>query len=159
MFAARFLKLADCKSSSRRAWRVFAGSLLVAGVAAAGARAGADVRGTSASTISLAVDYNDGASKVFALPWKQDMTVLDALNLAKTNRHGIRFVTTGSGDTTFVTGIDDLKNEGAGAAKKNWLFSVNEKLAERSCGTYQLRAGDRVVWKFAVYQSDDGTNN
>ncbi|HEX3726600.1 MAG TPA: hypothetical protein VHV08_10175, partial [Pirellulales bacterium] len=90
--------------SSCRCERVGAAVLLVAIAATIAGPIQAGERGTIAPTVHLTIDYGDGASKVFALPWKQDMTVLDAMNLAKANRHGIKFVTSGSGDTAFVSG-------------------------------------------------------
>ena len=50
----------------------------------------------SSNAIRLVIDYSDGVQKQFVLPWKQDMTVLDAMNLAQANPHGIKFTYEGS---------------------------------------------------------------
>jgi hypothetical protein len=42
-----------------------------------------------------------------------------------------------------------LKNEGDG---KNWLYSVNGKMARVGAGAYQLESGDVVLWEFKVYE-------
>ena len=110
-----------------------------------------------AATVSLTVDYNDGVRKIFVLSWTKDMTVVDALNLAKANPHGLTYAATGSGETTMLTKIDDLQNQGGGANKKNWLYSVNDQLADRACGSYKLQPADSVLWKFDTYNAEDAS--
>jgi hypothetical protein len=106
----------------------------------------------SAPIVKLEIDYNDGIHKDFdSIPWKQDMTVQDAMNVAKATGHGIQYQSTGSGDTAFLTQIDDIKNQGGGSDSHNWLYRVNDKLANVGFGVYKLNAGDVVVWKFDVY--------
>ena len=103
-----------------------------------------------AKTVRLVVDYGDGAQVHFkALPWRDGMTVLDALAAAKKHPHGITFAQRGSGASSLITQIDDLRNEGDG---KNWLYTVNGKLARVGAGAYQLKAGDAILWEFKVYE-------
>jgi uncharacterized protein DUF4430 len=103
--------------------------------------------------VKLVIDYNDGAQKVFpAIAWKDGLTVLDALEEAKTPAHGITFKYNGKGETAFLTQIDDLKNEGGGKEKKNWQYWINSAYADRGFGVRKLSAGDTVVWKFAVFE-------
>ena len=102
-----------------------------------------------ANNVILVIDYNDGVEKHFtALTWTEGMTVLDAMNQAKEHPHGIRFAYKGTGATAFLTQIDDLENQGGGAGKKNWVYRVNDKLADKSFGVYEIKAGDTVRWKF-----------
>ncbi len=102
------------------------------------------------ATVQLVVDYGDGAEQRFtALPWKDGMTVLDALNAAQAHRHGITFVTRGKGSSTLVTKIGDQANEGDG---KNWLYSVNEKRGEVSAGAQKVEPRDTILWRFEVYE-------
>lgn len=102
------------------------------------------------ATVQLVVDYGDGAEVRFkALPWKEGMTVLDALNAAQAHRHGIKFVTRGKGSSTLITKIGDLANEGDG---KNWLYSVNEKRGEVSAGAHKVEPRDTILWRFEVYE-------
>jgi uncharacterized protein DUF4430 len=97
-------------------------------------------------TVQLTIDYGDGVQKVFRnLEWKERMTVLDALQLAAKHPRGIKFSHRGSGATAFVTSIDEQTNEGAG---RNWLYEVNGKPANKSCGVWELKAGDSVLWQF-----------
>lgn len=99
--------------------------------------------------VHLIVDYSDGSEKHFpALQWREGMTVLDALRAAQSHPRGIRFESKGSGETAFLVSIDGLANEGGGSGERNWLFEVNGKLGNRSCGDFQLKASDTVKWMF-----------
>ena len=99
-----------------------------------------------AATVRLVVDYGDGVAKHFnALPFRDEMTVLDAMKAAQEHRRGIKFEHRGSGATAFLTQIDEVKNEGSG---RNWVYRVNDQLADRSFAVYRLKAGDTVLWKF-----------
>ena len=100
--------------------------------------------------VQLTIDYGDGVQKHFtALEWKAGLTAFDVLGLAAKHPRGIKFTHQGSGATTLVTSIDDLKNEGRG---RNWIFEVGGKLGDRSAALHELKAGDVVLWKFAKYR-------
>lgn len=99
------------------------------------------------ATVQLIVDYGDGVLKQFPrLSWQEKQTVLDTLALAVKHPRGIKVATQGKGELTLVLAIDDLKNEGRG---KNWVYRVNGKLADRSCGVFEVQAGDAIEWKFS----------
>ncbi len=109
------------------------------------------LKGGPTAAFKLVIDYSDGVQKQFVLPWKKDMTVFDAMNLAKENPHGIKFVYEGATpDRYLLMQIDDVKNEGSGSDKRNWLYWVNSIPADKSFGVYKLKAGDKVVWKLAA---------
>jgi hypothetical protein len=113
---------------------------------------GSGIQPISEHSVRLIIDYGDGVQKHFtALPWKKDMTVLDAMSEAKAKSHGITFQHNGSGATAFLTKIDDLQNEG-GAGKRNWIFWVNTNLGDKSSGVYKLDPSDVVLWKFSPQQ-------
>ena len=102
------------------------------------------------ATVAMVIDYDDGVEKHFRqLAWKPGMTVLDVLQAAKQHPRGIQFVHRGAGDTAFLTQIDDLKNEGSG---RNWIFLINGKLGQRSFAVTEVKASDRVLWKFTRYK-------
>jgi uncharacterized protein DUF4430 len=102
------------------------------------------------ANVQLVVDYGDGVQLRFgALPWRDGMTVFDALSAAAAHRHGVTFEHKGSGASAMITKIGDLKNEGNG---RNWLYSVNDKQAEISAGIYKLKPRDAVLWKFDLYR-------
>ena len=100
-------------------------------------------------SVKMIIDYGDGAELHFpALKWRKEMTVLDAVKASSRLPHGVNFTTRGSGTYTFVTGIDDVENEGGGSQKRNWIYRVNGKKAEVSVGAYRLQPADVVLWKF-----------
>ncbi len=103
------------------------------------------------AVVQLVIDYGDGVEKHFTkLPWRNEMTVLDALMLARKHPRGIRLEYRGQAATTMVTQIDELANQGGGG--KNWIYRVNQKPGNRSCGVYPLAKGDTVLWKFETYR-------
>jgi hypothetical protein len=109
--------------------------------------------GSDEQTVRLLVDYGDGAAKTIAdLPWSKGMTVIDAMKEATSRPHGISFSYTGTGSDAMLTKIDDVQNQGGGAGKKNWQYSVNGNYADRSFATCELQAQDTVVWRFAAEQ-------
>ena len=100
--------------------------------------------------VQLTIDYGDGVQKTFsALEWKEKQTVLDVLQAAEKHPRGIKFKHRGSGATVLVTAIDDVANKAGG---DSWLYEVNGKLADRSCGVYEVQAGDKLLWKFGNYK-------
>lgn len=102
----------------------------------------------AAASVRVTIDYGDGVQKVFsALPWKEKMTVFAALQAAEKHPRGIKVTHSGSGETTFISGIDDALNEGADG--NNWRYAVNDQPARYSAGVTELKAGDTVVWRFA----------
>jgi len=135
------------------------GFLAFAAATALSCLGGACVRGTfaaepaAAPTIKLIVEYGDGVEKHFLLPWQQGMTVLDATKQAAASPHGIKFESTGGGATAFLAQIDDVKNQGGGSGKKNWLYWVNGEQGKAGFGARKLEPGDSARWKFAVYDA------
>jgi hypothetical protein len=100
-------------------------------------------------SISLAIDFGNGAQKRFeALPWSEAMTVLQALEQAAEFRPGISFAYKDSGEMTFVTAIDGLKNAGAGGG--NWVYEINGEMATKSAGVQELSPGDTLLWRYAA---------
>lgn len=106
----------------------------------------------ASQTVRLVVDFGDGVELHFTkLPWRNEMTVLDALAAAAKHRRGVEFKQRGSGGSALITQIGDLKNGGGGAQTKNWMFYVNGKHAKTSAGAQPLEPGDVALWRFQVY--------
>lgn len=100
--------------------------------------------------VQLTIDYGDGVQKTFTgLEWKEKQTVLDVLQLAEKHPRGIKFKHRGSGATALVIAIDDVANKAGG---NSWLYEVNGRLADRSCGVYEVEPGDKLLWKFGIYR-------
>ena len=103
----------------------------------------------AAKTVQMVVDFGDGVEIHFTrLPWKEGQTVADAVALTDARPHGAKFTRIGAGETMLVTQIGDVKNEGGGADRRNWLYQLNGKLAENGIGAQTLAPGDIVLWKF-----------
>ncbi len=101
-----------------------------------------------ATSVRLTIDYGDGVQKSYSsLPWKEKMTVFDALQAAEKHPRGIQLDYSGSGETIFIKAIDDARNEGAGGS--NWRYQVNDQPARYSAGVAELKVGDTVAWRFA----------
>lgn len=101
------------------------------------------------TTVRVILDYGNDVEKHYnALPWKDGLTVLDALKLARESKPGIEFRTSGNGETALVTEIDGFANRPGGPDGRNWVFRVNDRLATRSCGVEVLRPGDVALWKY-----------
>lgn len=104
-----------------------------------------------ASVVQLTIDYGDGAQKRFtAVPWKEKMTVLEALQFAKAHPHGVKFESRGKGKITFLTQIDDVKNQAGGG--RNWIFYVNDKRAEASFAVTTVPKAGAILWRFEEYK-------
>jgi hypothetical protein len=120
--------------------------LLLALVAVMAAAAPPSRAQEAEKTVRLTIDYGDSVEKSFtALVWQEKLTVLGALEAAARHPRGITFKHRGSGASAFVTAIDDIANEGRG---RNWTYQVNGKRADKSCGVWELKAGDAVVWRY-----------
>ena len=102
--------------------------------------------------VQLVIDYGDGAQKRFsAIPWRDGMTVLDVLQSAQQSPHGITLTYRGSGERALLTKLDDQANEEGAAGARNWLFYVNDHLADKSLGAAAVKSGDTILWKFEHY--------
>lgn len=126
---------------------VFAGLLTVSLSPILGTLRGEEPK--KVATVSVEVDYGDGASRRFGqLAFKDGDTVHEATLAATRHPRGIKCEIKGTGGNAFLVSIDDVKNEGTG---KNWIFYVNDKKADRGMGVFKLKAGDSVAWKFESY--------
>lgn len=106
----------------------------------------------AARTVKLVVDFGDGVERTYdSVAWVEGDSVLSLLDRLKSHSEPLTYAVSGKGDAAFVSKIDDVKNQGTGSEKKNWLFWVNGKFADRSAGVYMIQAGDEVAWKFTQW--------
>ncbi len=107
--------------------------------------------------VQLTIDYGDGEERHFpSVPWCADMTVFDALLWAAHHPHGIAFEYQGTGAhgagiQTLVLAIDSVANQGGGDSARNWVYEVNGRKAQDSCGVHLLQPADTILWKFTTY--------
>src|SRR5262245_19629005 len=115
--------------------------VVLVGLVVSGAARAQDLRKLPPEkSVQLTIDYGDGVQKTFStLEWKETQTVLDALQLAEKHPRGIKLKHRGAGATVLVTAIDDVANKAGG---NSWLYEVNGKLADRSCGVFEVQPGD-----------------
>lgn len=105
--------------------------------------------GGSTGTAQLEIDFGGRRNNISVdVPCSADSTVFQIMERAR-NMADLEFYVSGSGETTFVRSIDGIENEGAEG--DNWVFRVNEKLGDRSCGVFPVRPGDHVLWVLGEY--------
>ena len=77
----------------------------------------------SKGLVQVVIDFNGrGEKKVFDVPCSEDSTVFSVLERGR-NMGDVRFESTGSGETVFVSSIDGVENEKANG--DNWTYRVN----------------------------------
>ncbi|MAT69199.1 MAG: hypothetical protein CMJ58_06700 [Planctomycetaceae bacterium] len=100
-------------------------------------------------TVSLTVEFGNGASRDFAaLPHRPEMTIADAMAAARNFRPGLTFVQQGEGAAAFLTAIDGVTSESAGG--RYWQILVNGEPINDSFGAHRVAPGDRILWRYAA---------
>ncbi len=65
------------------------------------------------------------------------------------------FVESGKNDWIFIEEIQNIKNEGSGKNKKNWLIFVDGKLAEKGVSQIYLDKDTYILWCFISWEQKD----
>ncbi len=106
-------------------------------------------------TVSLEIDFGNGAKKTFAaLPWEEGMTVGEVMELARRFGPGIVFSQIGEGERGFLGSLDGVANQGAGG--RNWIYRVDDRHAHGSFCLEKLEVGGRVLWTFGDERYNGG---
>ena len=104
----------------------------------------------SGETVSLVIEFGEtDERREFTPTWRAGMTVANALAAARQqtdDQRRLGYAVQGSGQSAFLTDLAGVANEGAGG--RNWTYTVNGKLADRSFAVYELEPGDQVLWSF-----------
>ena len=110
-----------------------------------------DSNGATPQTITLTIVYPGDRPRFEYKPdWTSGLTVFDLLNrAADAGDGGLEIRSRGAGETAFVEAIGGVVNEGADG--DNWIYVVNEQLADKGAGVYELSPGDQVLWKYGDY--------
>jgi hypothetical protein len=99
--------------------------------------------------VTVAIKFGDGNRIVFPpIAWHTGMTIHDAMRA--TFRNDARFKIKGTGEGAFLESIDGVANEGAGG--RNWVYSVDGRVGDRSFAVYELEPGSEVLWTFGKEQ-------
>ena len=101
-----------------------------------------------AGTVTVVIDFNGRKPKKEILVDVEDDTVMSILTRAR-DKGQLEFVSRGKGETAFVSAIDGVENEKA--AGDNWTYRVNGQLGDRSCGVFQVKSQDEILWLFGKY--------
>ena len=107
-----------------------------------------DASASGTIQVSLELDFQgegDGEGLELEMKVPDASTAFELLQLAKA-QGDMEFEATGSGELAFVTSINGIQNQGAGG--RNWVFYVNDELANAGSGDYKLNESDKVLWKF-----------
>ncbi|QDT70878.1 hypothetical protein I41_00310 [Lacipirellula limnantheis] len=105
-------------------------------------------RTAAGETVALEIDFGNGARREYAaLPYRDGMTVGDALRLARDFGPGLAFASQGEGKMSFLTSLDGVANQGPGG--RCWLYEIDGKPGDVSYEVQPLVAGQRVLWRFA----------
>lgn len=87
----------------------------------------------------------------FHLNINQPTSVLEIMNQLK-NEQKVSFESKNYNDLVLIVSINNKKNEGNGKAKKNWVYSVNGKLAPMSVSQYQINESSKIQWCFLEWE-------
>lgn len=124
--------------------------LLACGVGCDSSPANAPVTtGLDIGSVDLVIDFGPGEKRNIevAVPCSEKSTVFSILDRAQ-KMGDLKFVSAGSGDTTFVKSIGSVENEGAGGS--NWIFLVNDETGDKSAGIFSVKPADVVKWRFGT---------
>ncbi|MFA6354391.1 MAG: DUF4430 domain-containing protein [Candidatus Paceibacterota bacterium] len=100
----------------------------------------------SSEQVSVMFDFQNGTIFIDEVPWKQGMTVFDALKLATDKEQlGLKYKDYGGTMGVFVQMIGKTKNSESG--DRWWQFWVNNNYGKEGASNYSLKQGDAVEWK------------
>lgn len=112
-----------------------------------------DYKGKKASTtedaprtakVFLVIDFSGGEIKEIEVEFKEKMTVFDFLQEG-VKESGIFLQARMYNIGVFIEIIGDKKN---GQDRKYWSYYVNGDFAQVAADKFELKAGDKVEWKF-----------
>jgi hypothetical protein len=150
--------MTEPKSTPQRGWRFIIALVVLLGLVLAQRRwlpadnvADNSTRPSTRETVSLLIDRGDGAAaKTHDIGWCPGQTVLGVLEAYSAEHPDEPLSVVGSGASALVTAAAGRSNEGAGGL--NWQFELNGQYGTKSAGVTPVQAGDRVLWKFALFQ-------
>ena len=101
----------------------------------------------ASETVSLTIDFGNGARRTFAaLPWHDGIMLADLMAEARHFRPSITYAQTGTGAQAFLTSLEGVAQQ---AGQGNfWFYEINGKRGTCSFGVQPLNPGDRVLWTF-----------
>ncbi len=105
----------------------------------------------NAKVVTLSIFGEEGDNYVILdkteFAYSEGATVYDVTKMIK-DTNGILVATRGAGEFIYVRGINNLFERDAGG-NSGWIYAVNGVPASVGCGTYKLKGGDEIVWKYS----------
>lgn len=104
------------------------------------------------STISLMFDFGDGKIKTFNdIVIDEGATVFSVMQkVAEDNGLNLSSKDYGNGMGAFIEGVDGYMNDYGG--DKYWQYWVNNNYAKIGAGSYGLKGGEVIEWKYVKGQ-------
>lgn len=100
----------------------------------------------TSKSIVLEVRIGDEVTRFDPIEVTEPITVETLMKRLAERDEKFRFEARGSGETCFVTEILGHRNEGR--TGRNWFLMVDEKLADRGAGSFEVGPGKKVVWQY-----------
>ena len=101
-------------------------------------------------TVQLEVDFGGRAEKkTMRLDCREDSTVFSILQGAE-QEGWIQVSSRGSGENSFLIGLDDIENEGA--TGDNWIYRLNGQVGKVGAGAQSVVPNDEINWTFGEYE-------
>lgn len=75
------------------------------------------------------------------------------------DQNQVDFNYTGKDDMIFINEILGLKNEGSGKNKKNWLYFINNQLAEKGVSQILINKNTFILWCYTTWEKKDQCTN
>lgn len=97
-------------------------------------------------TVSLSIDGLSNILGSTQVEFKEGDTVLSAL-LKATKENKIQMEYRGKGNSAYIEGIDNLYEFDKGPTS-GWMYSVNGEFPSKSAGSYELKSGDIIRWRY-----------
>ncbi len=101
-------------------------------------------------TLELHFPQKKEVRKFKPVAWKDGQTVFEVLEALRKREEEFEFKYRGKGSTLFVFEIAGVENEGGRG--NNWVFLVDEKVADRSAGVMKVEKGAKIVWRYGSYK-------
>jgi hypothetical protein len=92
---------------------------------------------------NLAIDFGNKDIKSFELTVKPEDTAFSVLKIT-TEKEKINLETKQYDFGIFVKKIGEFES----TTKKSWIYYVNDKSGDVAADKYQLKNGDKVIWKY-----------
>ncbi|GIX42458.1 MAG: hypothetical protein KatS3mg129_2191 [Leptospiraceae bacterium] len=100
--------------------------------------------------IQLKIKVDNTLSSI-SKEYKNPKTLFDIMMDLK-NQNQLDFQYQGKDKMIFITKINGINNEGSGKNKKNWLYFVNNQLADKGISQIVIDKNTQILWCFTTWE-------